>query len=85
MRSTHRDATLGEIVDWLENVAGLQRGLWTMYHSKAAPYLVFIEFMDERHKMLFDLRWQNHIKVLPTQGNGPKPSTMTPMSEYEGD
>jgi len=75
--------TLEELADSLEKMAGAQRGLWNMHHSRCNPFLVFVEFMDERHKMLFDMRWQSCVKMLPSEGNGPKPSTMTPITEYE--
>lgn len=92
LRAKH--ASVHELAQWLTSTLGPQGKQWDMQHSKATtsnsfpgigplPVLVFVEFNKEKHKMLFDLCWEDRVKKhYVTTGVGPPPETMTTVRRY---
>jgi len=59
-------------LDWLTDRMGPEDIKWQC--NRPLGNIVTVEFMSDRDKFLFDIRWSGQMRILPTSGVGPAPS-----------
>jgi len=72
-RTSH--TTLIKMEHWLALSFGPEGGRWQIKDDYPRVDMAAVEFEDERHKLLFDLKWcnDNRMRVMPSLGQGPSP------------
>jgi hypothetical protein len=59
-------------LDWLTARMGPEDIKWQC--NRPLGNIATVEFMSDRDKFLFDIRWAEQMRILPTSGAGPAPS-----------